>query len=116
MKFGLASPGKRRCESVGMAPTHGVYALRHALFSLLVCQPYRSTATPAAAPCAGSGAFTTEFRGPGPPCTLLRGPSKSLHNRLTSLGVHGVTLETIVRTATGYLTVTSPPSEAESLQ
>ena len=43
MKFGLALPGKRRCESVGMAPTHGVYALRHALFSLLVCQAYSPT-------------------------------------------------------------------------
>ena len=91
MKFGPASPGNRRCESVGMAPTHGVYAVRHALLSLLVCQAYSHTPAPCA-PCAGSGAFTTEFRGPGPPCTLLRGPSKSLHNRLTSLGVHSVSL------------------------
>ena len=43
MKFGPASPGNRRCESVGMAPTHGVYAVRHALFSLLVCQAYSHT-------------------------------------------------------------------------
>ena len=32
-----------RCESVGMAPTHCVYAVRHALFSLLVCQAYSHT-------------------------------------------------------------------------
>jgi len=43
VKFGPASPGNRRCESVGMAPTHGVYAVRHALFSLLVCQAYSHT-------------------------------------------------------------------------
>ena len=88
MKFGPASHGNRRCESVGMAPTHGTLCATRCSR----CSCVKPTATPAAAPCAGSGAFTTEFRGPGPPCTLLRGPSKSLHNRLTSLGVHAVSL------------------------
>ena len=90
MKFGPASPGNRRCESVGMAPTHGVYAVRHTRCSRCSC--VKPTATPAPCAQARDGAFTTEFRGPGPPCTLLRGPSKSLHNRLTSLGVHAVSL------------------------
>ena len=86
MKFGPASPGNRRCESVGMAPTHGVYAVRHALFSLLVCQAYSHTG----AVCAGSGRCF-HHRVPWARTTLH--PSvKSLHNRLTSLGVHAVSL------------------------
>ena len=81
-----------------MAPTHGVYAVRHALLSLLVCQAYRATP----APRAGSGAFTTEFRGPGPPCTYCVDRRSTYTTRLTSLGVHSVSLETIVRSMYSY--------------
>ena len=114
MKFGPASPGNRRCESVGMAPTHGVYAVRHALFSLLVCQAYSHTG----AVCAGSGRCF-HHRVPWARTTLHPAAwtvEKPTQPSDQSGCARGVTLESIVRTATGYLTVTSPPSEAESLQ